>query len=109
MPAAFPCGSGGTRHGFARALIFLFRCPPLFHAEAAERATASPVRSSSLYAFAQTCIVVLSAPKCKGEKTKIDEKLYCFLLSLTFSISVSPSSSRVAQLVAKRPTERVSS
>ena len=24
MPAAFSCGSGGTRHGFARALILLF-------------------------------------------------------------------------------------
>ncbi len=84
MPAAFPCGSGGTRHGFARALIL--SC-----------------------ALAQTNIVVLPAPKCKGEKTKIDEKLYWFLLSLTFSISASTSSSRVAQLVAKRTTERVSS
>ncbi|MBR3741157.1 MAG: hypothetical protein IKN04_12010 [Clostridia bacterium] len=100
-PPLIPCGSGGTRHGFARALIFLFRCPPLFHAEAAGRATASPVRSSFFFdarrlfhaeaagrataapvrssafcAFTQTCIVVLTAPKCKGKSRKMLKKVY---------------------------------
>ena len=84
MPAALPLGSGRTRHGSARALILSLR----FHA--------------NMYCSP-------ACPEMQGEKTKIDEKTYRLKQPLTISSSVSTSSSRVAQLVAKRTTERVSS